>query len=437
MKTTSLKGNFHVSLMLSIFCLLNLSNKMMAQTIHGDSLWTLNDIPNWIYENIKFPNDAYKYGIAGVEQFVISATWDGRVFITSGLNTLNPAFEEEIKHVVSKAPKCRFAGATLEDIYKLVKIDFTNYIPIDSTIKMQCIKRHLPPCFALRGQKMQRLNSREQFVKWLSSKFRLSRDVNLGNYVDTVSLCYNISKEGNIENVSVKKCSNNIIKAELIRIMKHSPSWKPAITDGKVLISVSIKDEIVINVNEKGEILPFEIYTDEVFQNSKTVPFDPDMLILNPEVQLQYAGSHKSLMNAIHDSLVVDKRVKFVGSFIVERNGEVSNVCTEATDINADSVIKKMINQSKWIPAKQGGKAVRSIYTFAGVQLPQTKYINVPPFNKSLSKRWDYFKKAYPEVDAVINGYDKFKYLNRSDYEESLLMRGFPLINQQKRAVRK
>lgn len=77
---------------------------MMAQTIHGDSLWTLNDIPNWIYENIKFPNDAFKYGIAGVEQFVISATWDGRVFITSGLNTLNPAFEEEIKHVVSKAP---------------------------------------------------------------------------------------------------------------------------------------------------------------------------------------------------------------------------------------------------------------------------------------------------------------------------------------------
>lgn len=422
--------------MLSIFCLLNISNKMMAQTIHGDSLWTLNDIPNWIYENIKFPNDAFKYGIAGVEQFVISATWDGRVFITSGLNTLNPAFEEEIKHVVSKAPKCRFAGATLEDIYKLVKIDFSAYIPVDSTIMMQCVKRHLPPCFVLRGQKTQRLNGREQFVKWLSSKFRLSRNANLVNYIDTISLYYNISKEGDVENVSVKNCSNNLVKAELIRIMKHSPSWQPAITDSKILIPTSIKERIVISVNENGELQPFEICKDMVCQNSKSIPLDPNMLILNPEVQLQYAGSHKSLMNAIHDSLIVDKRVKFVGSFIVERNGEVSNVCTEATDINADSVIKKMIIQSKWIPARQGGKSVRSIYTFAGVQLPKAKQVNVPPSTKSLSERWNYFKKAYPEVDAVINGCNYFKYLNRSDYEEALMVRGFPLFNLQKRVVK-
>lgn len=430
---------------------------MIAQDFHkNDSLWKLDDIPSWINENIKFPNEAYQCGMAGIEQFVISATWDGRVFITSGLNTLNPAYEEEIKNVVSRAPKCRFSGNSLEDIYKLVKIDFSALIPDELANNVQCIGRHLPPCFALRGQKIQRLKGREQFVKWLSSKFRLPHKANLVNYNDTVTLYYTISEEGKIENVNVMNCSVNLIKDELIRIMNHSPRWKPAVTDNKVLIPVLIKENVVISVNENGDKNLFDICIDEVCQNSKSIPLDPEMLILNPEVQHQYAGSHKSLLSAIHDSLIVDKRVKFVGSFIVEKNGKVSNIYTASTDVKADSVIKKLISQSKWIPAKQGGKTVRSIYAFTGVQLPPARYMydspqdppkfmregKLPPFsydpsyNKSQMERWNYFRKAYPEVDAVIHGYNKFRYLNSNDYKEALMIRGFPLFNLQKRAVR-
>ena len=60
-------------------------------------------MPSWILSNIQFPQEAYKYGIAGIEQVCISASWDGKVFITSILNTLNPAFEKEIMDVISKS----------------------------------------------------------------------------------------------------------------------------------------------------------------------------------------------------------------------------------------------------------------------------------------------------------------------------------------------
>lgn len=94
-------------------------------------LWSLDDIPNWILENIKFPPEALKYGMSGIEQVCVSATWDGKVFITSGLNTLNPTFEKEIMNVVSRAPKCVFSGSKPEDIYKYMWIDFSEYIPKD------------------------------------------------------------------------------------------------------------------------------------------------------------------------------------------------------------------------------------------------------------------------------------------------------------------
>lgn len=441
-----------------LFCRIGLSTPLTAQNNWwNDSLWVLDDIPKWIEQNVKFPKDAYKSRIAGIEQFVISAAWDGRVFITSGLNTLNPAFDEEIKNVVRRAPRCRFAGNSLKDIYKLVKIDFSTYISDSLRSDIRCISRHLPPCFTRHGEEMHRLKSKEEFVKWLSSRFRLPRNINLINYIDTVSLCYTVTEEGKLKDVCVEECDNKFVKSELERIVRRSPRWKPAITEDKVLIPVSIKDKIVIGINENGEKKAFEIYTDEVCRNSTSIPLDSNMIVLNPEIQLQYDGEHTSFMKVMHDSLVVDRRVKFIGSFVVEKDSTVSNINIETTDTRADSVIIALIKHSKWIPARQGGEAVRSIYVFTGVKLPLARYLYAipstpsqfmnqgrlapfyhdPSYNTSQKERWNYFRQAYPEVDAVIHGYSKFKYLNGNDYKEALMMRGFPIFNLQKRVLRK
>ena len=32
---------------------------------------TLDEMPSWILSNIQFPQEAYKYGIAGIEQVVL------------------------------------------------------------------------------------------------------------------------------------------------------------------------------------------------------------------------------------------------------------------------------------------------------------------------------------------------------------------------------
>ena len=93
-----------ISLFIAVFFNVYTSAQINAGSTK-ESLMTLDEMPSWILSNIQFPQEAYKYGIAGIEQVCISASWDGKVFITSILNTLNPAFEKEIMDVISKAPR--------------------------------------------------------------------------------------------------------------------------------------------------------------------------------------------------------------------------------------------------------------------------------------------------------------------------------------------
>lgn len=66
--------------------------------------WDLNRISSWMLTQIQYPEDAYKYHTAGIEQLCLSVAWDGRVFVSSRFSTLNPAFEREIERVVRRAP---------------------------------------------------------------------------------------------------------------------------------------------------------------------------------------------------------------------------------------------------------------------------------------------------------------------------------------------
>ncbi len=174
----------------------------------GDSLLTLDEIAEWISGHVRFPEGVSRYGVAGVERFVVSSAWDGRVFITSGLNTLSPAFDREIKGVVSRAPRCRFGGCGMDDIYKLVEVDFPSLMPDTLREDVLCVGRHLPPRFPLKGEKSGYLDGREAFVKWLSSRFRFPRHSDFSGYCDTLSLCYTVSEEGHMEDVRVEGCGN-------------------------------------------------------------------------------------------------------------------------------------------------------------------------------------------------------------------------------------
>ena len=334
-----------------------------------DSLITLDEIPEWILKNIRFPQEAYQYKVAGIEQLCLSASWDGKVFISSKLNTLNPAFEKAIIEVVSKAPKCQFTGSEPKDIYKYMLIDFYKYIPENQQEHVQRITMHTPPRLA--NIHAGPFASKEKFTEWIHSHIRIP--ATLANYTDTLSFQYAITEKGKVNNIAVKPCKNELVKNVLVRTLEKSPTWKPAIADGSFPIHVTLSDKIIISTDSKGQLIPFKPYIDNVFCNSNSSPEDPNMLVLNPEIKPIYQGE-SNFSKDIMQQLATDRKINLNGSFIIEKDGTVSHINVQQEwDAQTDSIVKQAIAQTKWTAATQGGNKVRTIHTFGLTKGPLKK----------------------------------------------------------------
>ncbi|MDM8207694.1 hypothetical protein QUW17_07370 [Bacteroides gallinaceum] len=314
-----------------------------------------------------------------------------------------------------------------------------------------CVGRHLPPRFPLKGEKSGYLDGREAFVKWLSSRFRFPRHSDFSGYCDTLSLCYTVSEEGCMEDVRVEGCGNASVRSELERLLKRSPLWEPALTESRRPVPVSVEERVVIRPHDGGRNAQFAVCVDEVCRNSSSAPSDLDMIVLNPEVRSEY-GSDKSFLRTLRDSLKVDKRVRYAGFFVVERDGSVSNLHIETADSLMGNALAALIVRSEWLPALQGGEKVRSIYTFSGVQSPPARYVyKAPPYRIGLSDKLNYshwrsfvrghssysLVKAYPELGLYPEDTaPQIKYYDGVGDMELLMTRGLPLLPLKKK-VRK
>lgn len=325
-----------------------------------DSLMTLDEIPAWILKNIQFPQEAYEYGAAGIEQVCISASWDGKVFITRKLNTLIPAFEKEIMNVVSKAPKCRYNGSQPQDIYKFMLIDFYKYIPEDRQAEMQKITLHTPPRLA--NITSNPFYARDKYIEWIHKNIRIPSILKC--YSDTISFQYTVTRDGKVNAISILQCKDDRAKEALKHTLKKSPEWKPSIANGTTPIDVTICDKIIIQTDDKGKLLPLTNYIDDIFCNTNSIPTDPDMIIVNPEIKAIYNEEGSFLKNIMQD-VVIDKKISVNGSFIIERDGTTSHInIANSPDSKTDSIVTSAITRTKWIAATQGGTPVRTLYPF-------------------------------------------------------------------------
>lgn len=402
---------------------------------------TLNEAAQWIRENVRFPQDAQKYGIVGTERFVISADWEGRIFITSPLHVLNPTIEQSIKEAVARAPRCRFAGNSADDIYASVEIDFAGMIPESEKTRFIEVSEHTFPAFP--NQKA-REDSREKFVEWLSERYLQTKKTELHGYVDTVMLHYSIAANGKPEKVSVTDCRDERLRKELEQTMRKSPKWTPAISSEYIPLAVSIRDRIVVRTDANGTKHPLVLLRDEVCRNSALAPTDPNCLVPNPEVKPRLLGEYANLGRMLAEQVEFDVLTEYACSFVIERDGSVSELQIETTDENIGRTIAKKIRQTRWSPAMQGGSAVRTNYRLHEKRGPHRQYevvseyapfISQPRFmtegryapfvydRKEQQRRWKRFKQAYPEAEATIHGYGEFRKLDNLEYTEALSRR--------------
>lgn len=400
---------------------------------------SLKDAARWIQNNIQLPQDIEEYSMIGTEQFVISAAWDGRIFISSPLHTLNPSFERVIEETVARAPKCKLSGEITTDIYELVEIDFAAMYEALGRSNFVDISRHTFPMFS--NQKA-RDDSREKFVEWLSARYERSAKVELYGYADTILLNYTISKTGELTNPSVSDCRDEQLRKVLAQNMRKSPGWAPAIASNYMPVPVSICERVIIQVDESGKKHPLKLLRSAVCQNSIEPTGDQNMLVLNPEIKPRLLGEYKNLGRLLAERVEFEAPTEYACSFIIERDGSVGEIKVEVTDKNAGRAIAEQIRQTCWTPAMQGGQAVRTNYylhekrgpkptaelVYAMIDhyphfMTEGRYAPFVYDDQAQQRRWKRFKEAYPAAAATIHGYGQFRRLDNMKYIEALSIR--------------
>lgn len=390
-----------VNFLFLCFCVIFNYGICIASTMN-DEVYDLQKVSEWITDNVCFPEDAYKYRVAGIEQFCISTSWDGKVFISSGLSTLNPAFEEEIKKVVEGAPKCNIQPKNMEGAYQYITVDFYELIPLDKRDGIKRYPLHVPPRFAVDEQRNSPFNGRDNFMRWVYDKLKIPAELGKG-YSDTVSIKYTVNEKGRIRDVLVE-AKSQLLSSEILNILNKSPRWTPAYTVDKQNISVVFSDKLIVGTEcDNGDKSLYTQFVENVFSNTSSSPSDSDVIVYNPEVKPVFIGDHTFLweLSSPFRKILSQKGINVdysvSGSLIIGADGIPVDIEFDilpdfsSEGLNTDSILRNTINGMRWIAAKQGGVPVRTEYTFGFNGHKKTRHFYMEPYYKAFGKYYIYF----------------------------------------------
>lgn len=342
-----------------IFGLLLICMYLLIGVSQGQNRIPFDNMPRWIEEHIVFPQEAMSYG---VEQFCISATWDGQVFLTSRPYTLDPACEKAIVEAVKAAPRCEFTGSAPEDIYKYISIDFARGNGSPS------VGRHSIPLFA--HESSGAFNGRRDFMAWANGKYKIPKGLEKCDYADTLTVRYRIDGEGRMADVRIFDCSVPEVAASLKKLLLASPRWRPVLTENLTPVCITLEDSWIVRfVNRKPQ---FELYDEPVYRNDAPAPGDSSIVVMNPEVpaSCRDGAFHRLLFGQLPktDTTVLCCR------FIVEPDGTTSGIEVQTRNTEIAERIAAFISQTNWQPATQQGTPVRSQYTRTITRRPAKGY---------------------------------------------------------------
>jgi TonB family protein len=185
----------------------------------------------WVFDNIKYPEEAYKSGAQGrvTLQFVISRKGDikdVKVVKSSG----NELLDNEAMRVVSMSPA--WTPGKVEG--KPVDVLFT--FPV--VFKLQGEETEAAGeavAFAEVEQKPTFMgNEPVQFTKWVFGQLKYPEEAKEKQIQGRVTLQFTIAKDGNVKDVTIAKSSGSkILDDEAVRVVSMSPQWEPGKQNGE------------------------------------------------------------------------------------------------------------------------------------------------------------------------------------------------------------
>lgn len=360
----------------------------------------------------KYQGDFFKY-VANHLQFPKNVTQDisGQINIhaiidTNGavsdikvIRSISKEVDQEVLYTIARSPRYQPA------IYKGQKVPVFFAIVMDVSVnagagtitakrdtlaqikEMQMAKKSydVKPMFPI---------SSNNFYKYITDNIQYPKHVKADIH-DMISIRFNIDTSGKITDIAIIKNVSKEVDQVILDVLDKAPKFKSATMNGKkVVVAAAIILDIDINTSKeiiiaKRHIIapapPLNKYSSainnsnlqpenlKVGNKGKKAPNSKDTSIYSAvEIAPGYPGGEQAFNNYLQDHIVYPPYAKknnvqgrvFI-SFVVEKNGELSNFKVMRTPSNdlADEAVRVLRSTNRWSPGLQNGKPVRVAYT--------------------------------------------------------------------------
>jgi len=181
-----------------------------------------------------------------------------------------------------------------------------------------------------------------------------------------ITLTYIIEQNGNVSNIRIRRGFGGGIREEVVRVFGQMPRWSPGAIDGN-LKRTGMLMTIAFQVKDTGvlitPLLSNQAYRTFMRENNLDVRH-PDSV----DIPAQFPGGDRALSAFLRENIRYPeeaRRNNIQGtvylSFIIERDGSVSNVrvdCSISNCLDAEA-IRVVRAMPAWTPAMVEGEPVR------------------------------------------------------------------------------
>ena len=317
---------------------------------------------NFIYQNLKYPEEAEATGVEGVVVCSFIIEQDGSISNAKIIRSIGSGCDKEVLRVVNSMPNWtpgKQHGQTVRVQYNLpVKFSLTSDLP--NTYLGLDTPPAFPGCDGLTGEQRKRCSDQKSHA-FIKQQVRFSQkdiDRRKGNII---LARYTVDADGAIKNARLEQGLGEGLDDEIIRVMENMPKWTPAEKAGK-----SVAAEVIFEL--QFEFANTSSSKEEVFKVVEEMPRFPGCEEITDQEERATCWQTK-MLEFIYKNVKYSKKAKEQGlegmvvvKFIVEKDGSIADadIIRSIGGELDEEVLKVVYMMPNWIPGKQKGKAVRT-----------------------------------------------------------------------------
>lgn len=289
----------------------------------------------FVYGQLKYPEEALKYNIAGtvVIRFVIEA--DGQITNATIAREVGQGCGEEGLRIVNKMPNWNpgIQGGKPVAVYFNLPIKF----------KIDDERPTFPGCEAEEDKNKRERCARKKMDKFIQANLKYPEEAKAKLIEGKVKVTFTVTKEGEIINAKVADDQNkNGFGEEALRIINNMPRWNPG-KQFEIAVDMSHQFSVSFYLEKQVPYLPGCDGDKSEYSRNRCTREKANEFVAN---NLKYPKEAKR--EGIEGSVLV--------KFMVQKDGKVADLKI-VKDIGggcAEEAIRLIKNMPLWIPGKKG-----------------------------------------------------------------------------------